>query len=226
MENYTDTILSQYATSPTITALINFFNQNIDPSADIDAFYDIIWNVETAVGVGLDIWGKIVNVSRELQIATTPAYFGFDEAYTSATASTGAQPFDQAPMYNGPLATSTFTLADDAYRKLIMVKALANITDCTSQSLNKLLRYLFAGEGRCYVVDTGGMQVRYVFEFALSDVELAIMLNSGAVPRSAGVLVSVMQVDPSTTFGFAEATGSQPFDQGVFFSSSGLQNAN
>lgn len=225
MENYTDTILSQYATSPTITALIDFFNQNIDPSADIDTFYNVVWNVETAVGVGLDVWGKIVNVSRELQIATNQAYFGFDEAYSAATSTTGVQPFNQAPMYDGPLATSTYTLADDAYRKLIMVKALANITDCTSQSLNKLLRYLFSGEGRCYVVDTGGMQVRYVFEFTLTDVEQAIMLNSGAVPRSAGVLVSVMQISPSTTFGFAEA-GLQPFGQGVFFSSSGLQNAN
>lgn len=225
MDNYTDTLLAQYANSPTITAMIDLFNQCADPSADIDAFYSTIWNIETAGTAGLDNWGKIVNVSRELQIATMPAYFGFDEAYTVATAETGAQPFEQAPMYAGPLATTTFTLANVAYRKLIMVKALANITNCTSPSLNKLLRYLFSGEGRCYVVDTGGMQSRYVFEFVLSDVELAIMLNSSAVPRSAGVLVSIMQLDPSTTFGFAEA-GLQPFEQGVFFSSSGLQNAN
>ncbi|KPA87273.1 Protein of unknown function (DUF2612) [Pseudomonas asplenii] len=225
MENYKQTVLSQFANSPTIMALIDFFNQWLDPSSDIDAFYKTVWDVSQAQGVGLDIWGRIVNVKRELQIATTPAYLGFDEAFTTVTASTGPQPFGQAPMYNGPLATSTFTLLDDAYRKLIMVKALANITDCTSPSLNALLRYLFADEGRCYVVDTGGMQVRYVFEFTLSPVELAIMLNSGAIPRSAGVLVSVMQVDPATTFGFAEA-GLQPFGQGVFFSTSGIQNAN
>lgn len=225
MEKYIETILSQYANSPTITGLIDSFNDCIDPAADIDAFYNVIWNVDTAIGAGLDIWGKIVNVSRELQIATTPAYFGFDEAYTAATAATGVQPFDQAPMFDGPLSTSTFTLTDDAYRKLIMVKALANITDCTSRSLNNLLRYLFAGEGRAYVVDAGGMAVRYVFEFTLSAVELAIMVNSGAVPRSAGVLVSILQLAPESTFGFAEA-GLQPFDQGVFFSETGLQNAN
>lgn len=225
MENYKDTLLAQYANSPTITALISSFNQCVDPSTGIDAFYDTVWNVATAVGFGLDVWGKIVNVSRELQIAPAAIYLGFDEAVTTAAAVSGPRPFNQAPMYNGPLATTTFTLADDAYRKLIMVKALGNITNCTSPTLNQLLRYLFAGEGRCYVVDTGGMQVRYVFEFVLSDVELAIMINSGAVPRSAGVLVSVMQLDPSTTFGFAEA-GLQPFEQGIFFTSSGLQNAN
>lgn len=225
MDNYTDTILAEYANSPTITSLIDLFNQCVDPSVNIDAFYSTIWDVSTAGTAGLNVWGKIVNVSRELQIQTTPTYFGFDEAFTTATSTTGVQPFEQAPMFDGSPATTTYTLANDAYRKLIMVKALANITNCTSPSLNKLLRYLFDGEGRCYVVDTGGMQVRYVFEFSLSDVELAIMLNSGVVPRTAGVLVSVMQIDPSTTFGFAEAD-LQPFEQGVFFSTSGLQNAN
>ncbi|PTQ70283.1 DUF2612 domain-containing protein [Pseudomonas sp. GV071] len=225
MHNYRDTQLSQYANSPTITTLLDAFNQWIDPTADLNAFYDIVWNLETAQGFGLDYWGKIVNVSRDLQVDSAPLYLGFDEAFTPATAASGPQPLNQAPMYAGPLATSTYTLADDAYRKLIMVKALANITNCTCASLNALLRYLFAGEGRAYVVDTGGMQVRYVFEFSLSAVELAIMLHSGAVPRSAGVRVTILQLDPSTTFGFAEA-GLQPFGQGTFFTQSGLQDAN
>lgn len=225
MKNYKDTLLAQYANSPTITGLIDAFNQWIDPSADIDAFYSAIWNIETAGTAGLDMWGKIVNVSRELQINIAPAYLGFNEAFTDATSTTGPQPLGQATMYAGPLATTTYTLGNDAYRKLIMVKALANITDCTSPSLNALLRYLFAGEGRCYVVDTGGMRSRYVFEFQLSAVELAIMLSSGAVPRPAGVLISIMQVDPATTFGFAEA-GLQPFGSGTFISPLGLQDAN
>lgn len=226
MDSYKQTLHAQFANSPTITGLIDAMNQWLDPGADLDAFYSTLWSVDTAVGEGLDIWGRIVDVSRQLQITTTPAYLGFKEAFTVSTSSTGPQPFDQAPMYNGPLATTTYTLADDAYRKLIMVKALANITNCTPASLNQLLLYLFKGEGRCYVHDTGQMMLRYVFEFDLSAVELAIMLNSGAVPRPAGVQATVMQLAPSTTFGFAEATGSQPFGQGVFFTSSGLRDAN
>lgn len=226
MDAYRQTLHAQFANSPTIAGLIEAMNQWLDPGADLQSFYDTIWNVDTATGVGLDIWGRIVDVSRQLQITTTPAYLGFVEAATPTTAATGPQPFGQAPMYNGPPATTTYTLADDAYRKLIMVKALANITNCTAGSLNELLLYLFAGQGRAYVHDTGAMMLRYVFEFDLSAVELAIMLNSGAVPRPAGVKATIMTIDPHTTFGFAEATGSQPFGQGVFFTSSGLRDAN
>lgn len=225
MENYTDTLLAQYANSPTLSGLIDRFNAWIDPSVDMDAVYQRLWNVSTARGFGLDIWGKIVAIPRQIQIPVLPAYFGFDEAFTVATAVTGVQPFDQAPMYNGPLPTHTYTFSDDAYRKLIMVKALANITNCTAASLNALLRYLFAGEGRAYVVDPGGMRIRFVFEFSLTPVEQAIMLNSVAVPRPAGVLASVLQYDPNSTFGFVEG-GLMPFGQGTFFSTTGLQDAN
>ena len=64
MENVSQTILSQYANSPTITQLIQNMDGYIDPSADIDSFYDMIWNIDSAVGKGLDIWGKIVGLEN------------------------------------------------------------------------------------------------------------------------------------------------------------------
>lgn len=115
-------------------------------------------------------------------------------------------------------------MADDAYRKLILVKALANISDCKSPSLNRLPTNLFAGRGRCYVSDTGQMEFRYVFEFALEPYEIAILTQSGAIPKPAAVLANVLQVDLPNTFGFNEAL-MQPFGSGVFFTSSGLINA-
>jgi hypothetical protein len=221
-----NTVISQYANSPTILALIDAMYDAISPDADIDAFYDFVWNVDTAQGFGLDIWGRIVNVSRNLTIPGTTTYLGFNEAYTAITAATGAQPFGQAPFYTGVQATNTYILADDAYRTLILVKALANISDCTVPNLNKLLQTLFAGRGRCYVTDTGAMEMRYVFEFQLLPFELAILTQSGAVPRPAAVYARVLTVDVPTTFGFSEAGIYEPFGQGVFFNgANGLQNA-
>jgi hypothetical protein len=217
MENYKDTILSQYANSPTITALISTFNDAIDPSVDLDNFYRVIWNVETATGFGLDIWGKIVNISRLLQVETIEENLGFVEAQSSID---NPQPFDQAPFYNGPAATTTFSLTDDAYRRLIMVKALANITDATAPNLNKLIRYLFADRGKAFVSDTGGMALRYVFLFDLTPSERAIVFNSGAIARPAGVKANALIV-PGPIFGFAES-GLQPFDNGAFFDESGI----
>lgn len=211
------TVISQYANSPTLRQLIRNMDEYINPDTDFDAFYDFVWNVETAQGFGLDIWGRIVDIGRMLTIPGDATYLGYEEAASW-------QPFNQAPFYAGIQQTQTYRLADDAYRKLILVKALANISDCTSPSLNRLLSNLFAGRGRCYVSDTGNMEFRYVFEFALEPYEIAILTQSGAIPKPAAVLANVLQVDLPTTFGFNEAL-MQPFGSGAFFTSSGLINA-
>lgn len=219
MENVIRTVVSQFANSPTIMQLIESFNEYIDPDTDFDTFFDFVWNVDTAQGFGLDIWGRIVGIDRTLTIPGAVTYFGFTEG-------TGAQPFNQAPMYDGVRATQSYVLADPAYRSLILVKALANISACTARSLNTLLQSLFAGRGRCYVVDTGGMSMRFVFEFALLPYEIAILTQSGAVPRPAAVDARILQVDSPTTFGFNEGMTFQPFNQGVFFNETlGLLNA-
>lgn len=64
MINVEQTIISQYGNSPTLLALIQNMNDNIDPRADIDNFFNFIWNVDTAQGFGLDIWGRIVGINR------------------------------------------------------------------------------------------------------------------------------------------------------------------
>lgn len=210
MKNVTDTIASQYANSPTITTLIEAMNQYIDPSIDIENFYNVVWNIETASGFGLDIWGRIVNVSRVLLITTPTLYLGFEEQ-------AGAQPLNQAPFYNGPPATQSYTLSDDAYRKLILTKALTNISTVSASSLNAILRNLFADRGRAYIFDQGNMSMRFGFEFALEPFEIAMLSQSGAIARPAGVQASVVQFQADETFGFSEMGGViQPFDQGVF----------
>ena len=211
-------IISQYANSPTLVQLVDFMEQDIDPSADMDAFYDFVWNVLTAQGFGLDVWGKIVNIGRKLNIPGAQLNLGFSEGPSGL-------PFGQAPFYDGPPASTVYRLADDAYRQLILVKALANISDCTAPSLNRLLQVLFAGRGRTYVTDTGQMEMRYVFEFTLQPFELAIITQSGAFARPAAVKARALTVNIPSTFGFAEAGIYQPFGQGVFFSTSGLVDA-
>jgi len=216
MDNVEQTIISQYANSPTIVQLIQNMNGYIDPSADIDSFYDLIWNVDTAVGKGLDIWGKIVGLDngRILKIPSAELNLGFDEAGTLS-----ATPFGSGAFYSGAPVTQNYSLGDDAFRTLILVKALANITDGSIPSYNRLLQNLFAGRGRCYVNDLGNMQMRYTFEFFLQPFEMAIMTQSGALPRPTGVLASIIQVQLPNVFGFKEAgtASAAPFGQGTFF---------
>lgn len=215
------TIISQYANSPTIVGLVNGMDAHIDPRADIDAFYQFVWNVDTALDFGLDIWGRIVGVDRYLQIPPDGDYLGFGEAGSPA------QPFGQAPFYVASGVTQTYRLEADAYRKLILVKALSNISATTAPAINQLLQNLFAGRGRCYVNDLGGMALRYTFEFLLTNLEFAIMTQSGALPRPAGVYASLINA-ALPVFGFSEAgtASASPFGYGTFISESATHAAN
>lgn len=205
------TIISQYANSPSLVALIQNMNEYIDPRSNLEAFYNFVWNVDTAQGFGLDIWGNIVGVSRLLQIPGSDPIVGFDNA---------SDPNDWYPMSEGRFAiegevTTAYELPDDAYRVLILTKALANIITTTAPATNQLLVNMFPGRGKAFVRDLGGMAMQFVFNFSLTTVEYAIITQSGVLPHPAGVFYSVVVI-PEGLFGFQGYTGALPFNEGIF----------
>jgi hypothetical protein len=222
MLNVEQTIQPEFANSPSVNQLIANMNTYIDPQANILAFYNAVWNVATAVGFGLDIWGRIVGVGRVIPIPGTSGSFGFDNVDNPPDwenfGSVG-KPGVGGPFYAGEISTGGFTLNDNAFRTLILTKALANISTTTAPALNQLIQNLFPHRGRAYVLDLGNMAMRYVFEFSLSTIERAILQNSGVLPHPAGVSVSIVVI-VAGQFGFEEADGGnlvQPFNFGTFF---------
>ena len=210
--------MRQYAASPVIQQLV-VDRASYFPTAWQDQFYDVVWNVDTAQGFGLDVWGRIVVIGRELQVPAAD-YFGFN-----APPSQGWSPFGQDGFYTGADATQTVTLADPAYRVLILAKALSNISSTDSRSLNRVLQQLFPGRGRAWVQDLGSMSMRFVFEFALEPWEFSILTVGGVLPRGAGVRATLAQI-PADSFGFAEAMDAEPFNQGTFLSTGAVTDAN
>lgn len=186
--DYWDTVLSQFANSPILTTLIGNMDAYLDQTANLEAFYDLIFSVATAQGYGLDVWGNIVNVSRTLDVPGTSQYFGFEEA------GIGANPFNTEPFFSGQQLTNNFILADSAYRTLIYAKALANISDGSIPSINQILLRLFPNRGNCFVTDGLDMTMTYTFRFTLTQVELAIVAQSGALPKPTGVALTVISV--------------------------------
>lgn len=215
-------MILQYADSPRIKQLLSNMEQYLDVSKPLDDFYNIVWNVDTAQGFGLDIWGRIVGVQRYLSVIEGN-HFGFETASTPQD----FRPFNDSVFYAGPTSSSTYRLADDAFRVLILAKALTNIVATTSPAINQVLQNLFPGRGRCYVNDLGSMQMRYTFEFALQPWEWSVLTSSGALPRPAGVNATIAVIPLPNTFGFAEAgtTSAAPFGQGTYFSTGAIQNA-
>lgn len=183
------TVISQYANSGTLTQLITNLAQYVDQTVNFDNFFDFIWNVDTAQGHGLDVWGRIVGVSRTLEL-TVGNYFGFEEGSPNSDT---FGPGGESSFYSGVPSTNNFTLTDSAYRTLIFAKALANICDGSIKAINQLLINLFQGSpGNAYVTDDGGMQMTYTFGFPLSPVQQAIVFSSGVLPKPVGVAVTIV----------------------------------
>ncbi len=180
------TIISQYGSSSIIGQLIQNMNDDIDPRADIENFYNAVWNIDTAETWGLDIWGNIIGLGRYVEI-----------------------PPDLQPI---PGNTDTFYIPDEDYRSFLLFKAATNITNCSARSINRLLTNKFIGRGRAYILDTGGMTMRYVFEFLLTYWEKSLFRQGIVVPKTTGVNIDILEIPDANVFGF-RGSGLKPYDQ-------------
>lgn len=214
MIEWDQTVISQYVNSPVLTQIIENLNSYIDQRTDLESFYNLIWNIDTAEGYGLDVWGRIVGINRVLRVSTSK-FLGWQEA-----GDISADPWGQSPWFADEFFWQPFSLTDEEYRRLIFAKAAANITDSSIPAINQILMNLFPGRGNTYVTDQhdaiydeyftfqeqgerawgwdqqpfgdladprpGNMAIRYVFEFQLEDFEVA-MVTSGVLPKPTGV---------------------------------------
>lgn len=177
-------ILSQYANSSGITGVIVSMFQALDMTENFDNFYDAYFNLSTAYGEGLNNWGRILQVSRVLQLPAA-TYFGFNQALP------GVDTFGFGTFFSSGNATNNYALSDSQYRVLLLAKAAANVSDGSIKSINSILSGLFPGRGNAYVADGQNMTMVYTFAFPLSVVEQAIVQQSGVLPKPAGVSATV-----------------------------------
>lgn len=176
------TVLSQYANSPILTTLVDDFAQWLDPRSRFDSFFSLLWNIDTAQGYGLDVWGRILGVGRALEVPAG-VYLGFEQ-------DADAKPFGFGILYRGGRSTNNVLLTDEAYRTLLLAKAALNITDCSVPAINNILLNLF-GDG--YVRDNLDMTMTFVFSEALDPLQTAIVFQSGVLPKPCGVSFTVEQ---------------------------------
>jgi hypothetical protein len=188
MIDYQQTVISQYAQSPSLNALLGAVNAWLDPAPLIDDFIFNVWDLDTATGYGLDVWGRIVGVGRVFLIGGS-RYFGFNQQ-----SNLEVDPFNTSPFYGGQQLNNNFILSDDGFRVLIRAKALSNICDGSIPGINKVLLTLFAGRGNAYVTNGRNMTMTYTFTFTPTPVEVAIISQSGILPQPVGVAVSTVLI--------------------------------
>lgn len=199
-------ILAQYANSPRLMAIVDLISSMICPSEDIEMLYRDIVNIETASSFGLDVWGRIVGISRF--VATEDKH---SERYNfSESGGSNQYPFATQSEFN------FMSVDDNTFRHMIMMKALSNISPATAYNINSMLLALFRERGRAYYVKTGTMTAEIVLEFTPSIPEMYLIRHSGIIPRPAGVEVKLSILKVEGTLGFNEAKDYVGFNVGMF----------
>lgn len=205
-----ETIQSQYGASPKIKALVLGFYGLLEPSKDIKLFYDKAFNLDTAEGTGLDSWGRIVAINRKIEnVPSDDEYLGFVPINTT---NPQAQGFNVAPFYNKQI-NNTYILGDEAYRLLILTKAMANISTGSLPELNHMVNTLIPNVN-IYIIHIGTMRLRIVIQDVIKPFQKNLLIRGDLPPIPAGVGFEVLTADPYT-FGFF-GSNLQPFNQGVF----------
>ena len=210
-----DTIQSQYSASPCIIALINAFWECLKPGADIELIYNKMVNPDTAEGVGLDVWGRIVGAGREIAgvLDTTEKYLGFDSQYYTNTRN---ESFNNAPFYAE--WRKTVKLSDAEYRSFIFVKAMINIGISSLADINRVLKIIIPHGA--FVVHSGTMELRLVLTEDIRPVDFSAFLQLPWLPT--GVGLKFYQIyHPAFGFNGSEL---QNFNNGTFAMTIPLEN--
>jgi hypothetical protein len=106
MQNVEQTCTKQFGNSPILQQLLTNFNNYIDPTANLNNFYAQCWNITTAQGYGLDRIGRVVGVSRTINVPFAVTDANFKETGIGT-------PFGVAPFWDGSaIGANTFKLTD------------------------------------------------------------------------------------------------------------------
>jgi hypothetical protein len=183
----------------TLAALIQPLIDAQDMLASLTADFDL----DTAVGVQLDIVGQWLGRTRYLTEPITGVYFAFH----TATDPVQRDGFDQG-IWLGPYDPTTKIIAmpDDAYRKILKLQAIANQWDGTVPSIQEAFNNVFPGVVVQDMGDTsGGLMVMDVLipGIEMSSLELAALEQDFPIKPS-GVRVNIIESSVTTTplFGF------------------------
>ena len=145
----------QFKDKPIFDAYVKIVMQEI---AELQtAFKDLkqLRDLDSAVGVQLDVIGDIVGQPRVLVDFTLSPYFGFDTAPQAKTFGTTADVgiggyFKSVSDANG----SPFEVDDDTYRFLIRARIAANISNTTPQGVMNALNFILETND-CLIEEVG-----------------------------------------------------------------------
>lgn len=207
-------MLAQYANSPKLVSLVQGLQEQFNNAQTIEDWLRIVFDLRTATGFGLDIWGKILNQSRRFEYVDENQQVV--KVYLQGAQTVGGVDYTAEQM-------------DEFYRTALFLKAFSYISDCSLKNMNDLLYFYFnstadgtSPDKKAYAYNVGTMAIEIVFEFFMPKLEQAI-LTSDLFPTPAGVDVNYRFIPKGAWLGFymAGKTATEqpfaPFDHKPFY---------
>jgi len=209
LDFYENLLIIQYHDKPKAKATIRLLSEEIFASGILLDVQDA-FNLDTAVGVQLDVMGKYAGVDRFFFSGIiTDDVFGFADAVSPGSVSSNIIGFDDAdaPDKDGlfwdaeNIVGSDLKLNDDAFRALIKLKIAQNNSTHDIVNITELLIQSFGSD--VIVVDNYDMTMTYLFS-NISDQLIQAAIDKKVLPRPIGV--GTQSILGTEFFGFADAT--------------------
>lgn len=212
-KEYEDLLIVQYSGKPkasaTVSEIVRRFKNNSDAMAQFEEAFDL----DSAVGAQLDIIGKIVGISRNIEGVIPKIFFGFD-------GNVNARGFSLAPFYTLDQQKYTDTqLSDSDYRFFIRIKiaknhAKATMADDNGSNLNNIILSMF--DGYAYMVDNKDMTVTIYIENSPKSYLLPYAITLDLIPLPQAVDIKYISITAREPFGFSNNPNSFGFGNGSF----------
>ena len=205
--------LWQYDKAPNLTAImedrIDFYDTQI--GGFWKRWSSQVFSISTATTVGLNIWGRILGVSRPM-VSATNYTFDTQNNLNWYNPTTGGwckiwleNDDSDIPVFHveqlSKLLASTNSISDDVYRKLLLGKIFAFNSNGSIKDINQFLSFIVAGKAFS-VWNNRDMTIDVRIGFVPTPSEMAVLTSPDFLPTPAGVLVNFYIADPLKTFGF------------------------
>jgi hypothetical protein len=219
---YVGLLIIQYANKPKAKAHIDLIVRAILAEA---IYLDVLngYDLETAVGVQLDIIGKYVGVTRYYGEIDLENYFGltdYAEVNPDADPKFGLCTYAtyEGFSYNGTLTYNSIVtvqnaLSDDDFRILIKLAIIQNTSNHSTGDIDDRLYELFGDQIRLEVLVT--KKIYYFFTTAITPLLQAIIIKK-LLPKPIGVRLTYVQQNSGNMFAFIGYDGiQQPHGNGM-----------
>lgn len=210
---YEKLLILQYSDKPKASGTISAIVQRFKSIFDIIEQFETAFDLDNAVGHQLDIIGKIVRISRNVEGVIPKIFFGFD-GFTNTAG------FGLAPFYTLDQAQYTDTqLTDSDYRFFIRLKiaknhAKATMADDNGSNLNAIVFNMF--DGFAYLVDNKDMTVTLYVENSPKSYLLPYAISLDLIPLPQAVGIKYVSTYGAESFGFSNNPNASGFGVGQF----------